>query len=74
MLGAGRRAAVLGGLVAGLYGFLYVLLRDEDYALLLGALGLFTALSVAMRLTRNVDWYRLERGAPRRGVAPGLEA
>jgi inner membrane protein len=69
ILGAGRRAAVLGGLVAGLYAFLYLLLRDEDYALLLGTLGLFAALAVAMWLTRNVDWYALERAAPRRAGA-----
>ena len=60
ILGAGRRAAVLGGLVAALYVFLYVLLREQDYALLLGSIGLLVALAVAMWLTRNVDWYRLE--------------
>ena len=60
LLGAGRRAAVLGGVVATLYVFLYILLREQDYALLLGSIGLLLALAVAMWLTRNVDWYQLE--------------
>jgi len=61
----GRRgpAAALAGVVAGLYGYLYVVLRDEDYALLIGALGLFLALAGVMFLTRRVDWYDLQERA-----------
>ena len=43
----------------GLYGFLYLLLRLEDYALLAGSLGLFAMLALVMVLTRKVDWYDL---------------
>lgn len=68
ILGAGRRAAALGGLVSALYAFLYVLLQEQDYALLLGSLGLFGGLGLAMWVTRRVDWYRLEQGRP-----PGAE-
>lgn len=60
VLGAGLRASALGGLVAGLYGYLYVLLQEQDFAFLLGSLGLFLALATAMWLTRHVDWYGLE--------------
>lgn len=56
--GAGR-AAVVGCIVAGLYGFLYVLLRNQDYALLVGSIGLFLVLAVVMTLTRKVDWGRV---------------
>jgi len=55
-----RRAAwtaVIGGLVGALYAYLYVLLRNEDYALLIGALGLFVILAAVMYLTRRTDWY-----------------
>jgi inner membrane protein involved in colicin E2 resistance len=41
-----------------LYAFIYVLLRLEDYALLIGALTSFTAVAITMYLTRRVDWYR----------------
>jgi len=50
---------LFGGLLGVLYGFLYVILQSEDYALLLGALLLFAALTIVMIMTRRVDWYRL---------------
>ncbi len=68
LAGRGRAAVVLGALAA-LYGFLYVLLRLEDYALLLGAVGLFVALAVLMVLTRHLDWRSLTF-RPRPGRAP----
>lgn len=42
-----------------LYGFLYIDLQLEDYALLLGSIGLFIVLSIVMYLTRNLNWYTL---------------
>ena len=56
VLRSAGRTATLGGVVAALYGCLYVLLRLEDYALLTGSIGLFLALATLMYLTRNVDW------------------
>jgi len=40
-----------------LYAFIYVLLRVEAYALLVGAIASFAAIAAAMYITRNVDWY-----------------
>jgi inner membrane protein len=40
-----------------LYAYLYVVLTNEDYALLIGSIGLFVILGVAMVLTRRIDWY-----------------
>lgn len=54
------RIRVLLGLLLGLYAYLYIILRLNDYALLMGSLAIFAALSTAMVLTRNVDWSRLE--------------
>ncbi|MCB1167365.1 MAG: cell envelope integrity protein CreD [Leptospiraceae bacterium] len=53
------RALIAGGLMTGLYSYLYVVLTREDTALLLGSVALFTLLAVVMYLTRNVDWYSL---------------
>ncbi len=53
-----RRAAFIGGLLAGLYAVLYVLLSLEAYSLLIGALMLFAALAGVMYLTRRIDWGR----------------
>jgi len=40
-----------------LYLFIYVLLRMEDNALLVGAIASFFAMAAAMYLTRRIDWY-----------------
>jgi len=60
-LGSASRAALIGALFAGLYGALYVLLRSEDHALLLGALLVFGVLAALMIATRKLDWAVLPR-------------
>jgi inner membrane protein len=57
-----RRAVPIGGLLTALYGYLYVTLRAEDYALLFGALGVFSVLAAFMYLTRHVDWFDVTFG------------
>lgn len=51
------RALGTAAALAALYGYLYVLLQAEDYALLLGSLGLFAILALVMFITRRIDWY-----------------
>lgn len=63
-----RRSLAVTSMVGGLYCYLYVLLTNEDYALLMGSLGLFIALASAMLLTRNVNWY-----APSQPLAASAE-
>ncbi|MFL6197840.1 MAG: cell envelope integrity protein CreD [Thermoanaerobaculia bacterium] len=63
------RALGMSGMMVVLYGYLYVLLQAEDYALLLGSIGLFVILALVMYLTRRVDWY-----SPRMGKELGKEA
>lgn len=40
-----------------LYAFIYVLLRLEDYALLVGSIASFAAVAATMYATRSTDWY-----------------
>ncbi len=42
-----------------------MLLQLEDYALLLGTVGLFTILATVMYVTRDLDWYAVELGGAR---------
>jgi inner membrane protein len=51
------RAMVVAAGVTLLYGYLYLLLMNEDYALLIGSVGLFAILGAIMYATRRVDWY-----------------
>jgi inner membrane protein len=57
-----RRALLVVAVVSLLYAYLYILLMNEDYALLIGSVGLFLILAAIMYATRRVDWYAV--GAP----------
>lgn len=39
------------------YMFLYGTLQSEDYALLIGSIGMFGAVTLFMIITRKIDWY-----------------
>lgn len=47
------------GILIILYAYLYIVLQLEDYALLMGSIGLFVILTTVMFLTRKIDWYDL---------------
>jgi inner membrane protein len=55
---------LIGGALAGLYGFLYLVLQMEDYALLMGSLALFAILGIFMYTTRKIDWYNVAKRNP----------
>ncbi len=42
-----------------LYALIYLLMRLEDFALLVGAVAAFVAIAAVMWFTRNLDWYGL---------------
>jgi len=46
-----------GAVFMATYGLLYVLMRIEDFALMVGALASFLAIAATMYLTRNINWY-----------------
>lgn len=56
MLKTYKKAAIIGSVVTALYGYLYIILCNEDYALLMGAIGMFVILGLIMFLTRRVNW------------------
>ena len=71
VLAGAARAAIMAAALASLYGTLYVLLRLEDWALVLGAAVLFLILAGIMIGTRRVDWWSLGSApAPPRRFAP----
>ena len=63
ILGGARQSATVLAALAGLYGFLYLLLRLEDYAQLAGSIGVFVVLAWVMYITRRMNWYELRLGA-----------
>lgn len=67
ILRGGRRAWLVGGMLGGVYGYLYFVLQMEDFALLAGTGALFAVLAAVMYATKRMD------GGARVVVQPGAE-
>ncbi len=57
-----KLTALMGGVLILLYGFIFTILQLEDYALLMGSIGLFIVLAIIMYLSRKIDWYAIAKG------------
>lgn len=68
VLGSARRGIAFGAALGAVFGTLYVLLLQEQTALVIGSLLIFLVLAGVMIVTRRIDWYsviariRSERG------------
>lgn len=40
------------------YAFVFVITKEQDYALLIGSIGLFIALAATMYASRKIEWYK----------------
>jgi len=49
------------GILVVLYSYLYIVLQLEDYALIMGSIGLLIVLTLVMFITRKIDWYALDK-------------
>jgi inner membrane protein len=52
-----RSSLLTGGIITLQYAFIFVLIRLEDTALLVGSIGLFIVLGLVMYASRKIDWY-----------------
>jgi len=59
VLGSRARGLWFGLKLALLYAILFVLLKSEDNALVMGSIVLFIVLGLVMVLTRKLNWYQL---------------
>lgn len=66
----GSRAAMVKALAvfSSLYALIYVLMRMEDYALLVGSIAAFLAITATMWMTRKIDWYGVGRAPASAGA------
>lgn len=55
-------AIMTGAILSTLYGFIFILIQMQDYALLFGSLGTFLVLAITMYFSRKVDWFELKKG------------
>ena len=56
ILQSSKMATFIAGLLTVLYGFIFTLIQLEDYALLIGSIGLFVTLAFVMYFSRKVKW------------------
>jgi inner membrane protein len=61
-LASQRRALAAAAGLGTVYGFVFVVLRLQDFSLLIGTAGLTLALALVMYVTRNIDWYARDSG------------
>ena len=52
-----KSAGIFGGVLTVLYSFMFILIRLEDTALLVGSIGLFIVLALVMYASRKINWY-----------------
>ena len=52
-----RPALATASVLVLVYSFVFVVLQLQDYALLVGSLGLVAVMATVMYLSRNIDWY-----------------
>jgi inner membrane protein len=71
MLESGARRVIVALLLTGIYGYLYVALQLQDYALLLGTAALFAVLAAVIFVTRKIDWYAWDKNWPTTRASSG---
>lgn len=50
-------AAMTASILLILYGFIFIIIQMQDFALLFGSLGVFLILAVTMYFSRKIDWF-----------------
>lgn len=56
ILSSTRLSAMMSGILTILYTFIFIILQQEDYALLMGSIGMFLILGIIMYFSRKIDW------------------
>ncbi len=57
-----KQTAITGLTLVILYGFIFITLQLQDYALLMGSIGLFIVMAIVMYLSRKINWYQFASG------------
>lgn len=55
-----KLTTLIGGILSILYLFIFSIIQMEDYALLMGSIGLFIVLATIMYLSRKINWYAIK--------------
>jgi inner membrane protein len=59
ILKSDKLSFLITGILTILYTFIFVIIQLQDYALLIGSIGIFLILGLVMYFSRKIDWYNL---------------
>lgn len=59
ILKSNKLTLLITGILLILYTFIFVIIQLQNYALLIGSLGVFIILGIVMYYSRKIDWYNL---------------
>ncbi|HEV2483443.1 MAG TPA: inner membrane CreD family protein [Puia sp.] len=54
-----RTSLFIALILAVQYGFVFILIQSQDYALLMGSIGLFIILAIVMYFSRKIQWEKI---------------
>lgn len=57
-----KLALLISSVLFILYAFIFTIIQLEDYALLIGSIGVFIVLAIVMYFSRKIDWYAISIG------------
>jgi inner membrane protein len=56
-----KKSLIFTGILSVFYAFIFVITKEQDYALLIGSVGMFIALAATMIATKRIAWYKREQ-------------
>lgn len=59
ILKSSKLTMLISGILFILYTFIFVIIQLQDFALLIGSIGIFMILGLVMYFSRKIDWYNL---------------
>lgn len=62
VLKSGALTVLIAGILSVLYGFIFVVIQLQDFALLIGSIGIFLILALTMYFSRKIDWSSARSG------------
>jgi inner membrane protein len=60
ILKSNKISLLIFGILLILYTFIFTIIQLEDYALLIGSVGMFVVLAIVMYFSRKIDWYNIK--------------
>lgn len=64
ILKSSKLTYLISGILFVLYSFIFVIIQLQDFALLIGSIGIFIILGLVMYYSRKIDWYNLNLSGP----------